>query len=83
MKMKKYWDKSYEYRRILEILDDYWLTEPDEKEVMVEMHFRKANGECQSKQISWFNPNMEDDNETEIVNLADAFRELEQEESEG
>lgn len=73
--MKKFWNKSFEYRRILEILDDYWLTEPEEKEAMVEMHFLKANGETQSKQITWFNPNMEHDNEIEIINLADAFRE--------
>lgn len=80
---KKYWDKSYEYLRIMEILDDYWLTEPEEKEVSVEMHFLKANGERQDKLITWCNPNMEHEYNFEIVNLADALRELEQEESEG
>ena len=46
-----------EYHRILEILSDYWLTEPDELFVKCEMTFVKANGEHQEKTIRWFNPN--------------------------
>ncbi len=53
--MKAFWSKCYEYRRILEILSDYWLTVPDEKRVVVEMHFEKANGEKQEKRIVWKN----------------------------
>lgn len=47
---------SYEYRRILEILSDYWLTEPDEKLVVVDMYFETVSGETQSKRITWRNP---------------------------
>ena len=47
---------SYEYRRILEILEDYWLSEPDEKLVVICMHFERANGETQDKRITWRNP---------------------------
>ena len=38
-----------EYDRILEILDDYWIYEPNEYAVSVEMKFVKANGEYQVK----------------------------------
>lgn len=74
--MKKYWKNTYEYRRILEILDDYWLTEPEEKEVSVQMHFVKANGETQDKLITWQNPSMEHDDEIVIENLRDVFGEF-------
>ena len=40
----------------MEILKDYWITELDEKEVVVDMHFLKANGETQNKYILWRNP---------------------------
>lgn len=56
--VKRYWQKEYEYKRILEILDDYWLTAKDEARVMCEMHFLKSNGEFQKKQITWVNPNL-------------------------
>ena len=54
---KKYWNDTDAYRRILEILDEYWLTEPDEEYVRVEMYFRHSNGEEQTKCIAWKNPN--------------------------
>lgn len=47
--------QSPEYRRIIEVLDDYWLTVPDEELVVVEMHFYKADGQEQHKRISWKN----------------------------
>jgi len=53
---RKYWKNTYEYQRILEILDDYWLTEKDESEVDIEMYFRKGEEE-QWKHIDWRNPN--------------------------
>lgn len=56
---KKYWANSPEYKRIIEVLDDYWLTEKDEYLVEIEMHFEKANGEYQSKWIRWINPDIE------------------------
>lgn len=49
---KKYWKNTMEYRRILEILDDYWLTEPEEDLVRIDMHFEKGN-ETQDKLIIW------------------------------
>ena len=58
MKWKKYWDKVSEYKRILEILDDYWIYCEDEGFVSVEMMFVKKNGECQLKHIKWKNPNL-------------------------
>lgn len=51
------WKKSYPYKRIQEILDDYWLSEPDELKVRVRMDFIKADGQTQSKCITWVNPN--------------------------
>ena len=62
--IEKYWEmnvsksirekkNSYEYQRILEILRDYWLEEPEEEYVKVELYFRKANGEEQGKVITW------------------------------
>ena len=59
MPKKKYWRQEYKYKRIMEILDDYWLTEPDELFVRVSMKFIKANGERQGKLIKWKNPNYE------------------------
>lgn len=50
------WRTSPEYQRILEILADYWLSVPDELKVRVKMDFVKANGETQSKCITWSNP---------------------------
>lgn len=44
-----------EYDRILEILDDYWIYEPNEYAVSVEMKFVKANGEYQVKCLRWYN----------------------------
>ena len=55
--MKKPWKDSYEYKRILEILDTYWLCEAEEFRVRVQMDFVKANGEVQGKCIIWQNPN--------------------------
>lgn len=47
--------QSPQYIRILEILDDYWLSEPDEEMVEVKMYFRKADGQEQAKRIVWRN----------------------------
>ncbi len=52
---KKWWRDTYEYQRILEILDDYWLSERDEAFVQVNMAFIKENGETQVKHIYWKN----------------------------
>ena len=50
------WKSSNEYQRIQEILEDYWLKEPDEKRVTVCMTFEHCDGSIQSKRIIWTNP---------------------------
>lgn len=71
-----FWEKSIQYQRIIEILHDYWLTEPSEFRVRVHMDFIKANGETQTKEIWWQNPNYECSNQqqAEIVSLTDLIR---------
>lgn len=70
------WKDSPEYQRILEILADYWLTEPDELKVRVTMDFVKANGETQSKRIMWVNPNYRcTRKQRECVRIADILSE--------
>lgn len=49
------WKNTSQYRRIMEILHDYWLTEPDEEYVEIKMYFLKSNGESQEKTIVWRN----------------------------
>lgn len=45
--------KTWQYKRILEVLNEYWINEPDEKKVIVDMSFEKENGETQHKHIVW------------------------------
>lgn len=52
---RKYHKNEWKYKRILEILDDYWLTEKDEEYVEVAMYFRKHDGQEQAKHITWLN----------------------------
>ena len=54
------WEKTVQYQRIMEILYDYWLSEPEEEEVYVRMLFLKSNGEYQGKVIRWKNPKYAD-----------------------
>lgn len=56
---EKYWDDTYEYHRVLELLHDYWLTEKDEAFVKINMEFRHADGQEQFKCIRWQNPNID------------------------
>jgi len=58
---KKIWKDTWKYKRILEILDDYWLSQPDEYKVRVQMEFIHSSGEKQRKVIQWQNPNYTDD----------------------
>lgn len=49
--------RSWQYQRILEILNDYWLDEPEETYVEVAMYFEKRRGkETQTKHIRWGYP---------------------------
>lgn len=66
------------YKRILEILDEYWLSEPEELAVCVSMEFLKANGENQAKEIRWVNPNYESINKgpLPIIKLSDVQKDI-------
>jgi hypothetical protein len=66
VKMRRYYKDSYEYQRIMEILDDYWLTCPDELYVKVSMDFIKADGQNECKTIVWRNPAYEVGGEDEL-----------------
>ena len=57
MANKMLWANSAHYERIIEILEDYWLTQPDELAVVVSMDFIHADGQRQSKELVWHNPN--------------------------
>ena len=46
-------ENCYEFLRIQEIMEAYWLAEPEEEYVKVDMYFRKNNGEEQGKTIIW------------------------------
>ena len=56
---RNYWKNDPIYQRVLEILQDYWIDEPEEALVKIEMFFEKANGEAQEKSITWKNPELE------------------------
>ena len=57
MAKKKYlWNDTREYQRIIEILEDYWVTQPREDKVIVDMKFKRGN-EYQKKTVVWENPN--------------------------
>ena len=58
---KQFWKDTYEYQRVVQVLHDYWLTEPEEARVEVEMRFWKNNGETQEKRIVWVRPQKEDE----------------------
>ena len=57
--MGRYWKNTPQYRRILEVLEDYWITEPDEAAVVVDIHFLHKTGAYQNKYITWLNPNIQ------------------------
>lgn len=70
MTTKKFWTKTWQYNRIMEILEDYWLTEPEEDYVQVKMAFVKG-GEFQTKRIAWRRNPPKGKLEIEPVNFAD------------
>jgi len=57
MANKMPWKDSSQYKRILEILEDYWLSQPDELAAVVSLDFLHADGQRQSKELVWINPN--------------------------
>lgn len=70
---KKIWKNEYEYKRILEILNDYWLTEKDEDTVVVKMYFKHKDGRTQMKHIDWHNFDYTEPIEPNIITLADVI----------
>lgn len=59
MKRKIPEDRERCFTRINEILNDYWISEPEELFISAEFTFVKANGEYQQKYVRWFNPEYE------------------------
>lgn len=55
------WTATPEFNRIVEILKEYWLSDPKEFRVRITMDFINIYGETQSKRIVWQNPNFECD----------------------
>ena len=55
---RNYWKDDYTYKRILGILNDYWIDEPEEAVVKIDMYFEHANGETQEKSLTWRNPEL-------------------------
>ena len=72
----KYWDKSREYKRIMEILDDYWITEPNEDYVKIKMAFIKGE-EFQTKRIIWYRDSIKIDYPDPVSNMADVLKAME------
>lgn len=57
---KRMWEQSSVYLDLMDILDAYWLSEPEEMIVEIDLHFVKANGEEQFKNLVWTNSKYED-----------------------
>ena len=55
-KVEDYWLYDPIYEAILECLVAYWIDQPDEAEVKVQLEFTHTNGEQQLKQFTWINP---------------------------
>ena len=73
---KKKWENTGHYQRILQILEDYWLTEPEEAYVAVDMEFLKSDGQYQRKRVVWWNPNM--DSKKTSVMLKERHRKIQE-----
>lgn len=73
MTTKKFWNKTWQYKRIKEILEDYWLTEPKEDYVKIKMAFIKGD-EFQTKHITWRRNPPKGKLKIEPVNLSDALQ---------
>ncbi len=67
--MYQYWNNTAVYQRALEILEDYWTTEPDEACVAIRMQFIHRNGECQDKYLTWYNPNLSEQEKKDALRL--------------
>lgn len=76
--MKKYWKDTFVYQRLLEVLSTYWLEQPDEASVVIDVQFLHKNGEYQAKHLIWDNPNIQwpDDNKIEATSAAQLLDKL-------
>lgn len=70
------WRNTQEYKRILDILEDYWITEMYEDYVDVKMVFIKG-GEFQTKRVTWERNPSKGKLEIEPVNFADVAKIME------
>lgn len=61
---ERVWKNETAYQRILEILEDYWITQPNEEFVEVTMCFRRSEYDYQEKHIIWRNPNLTKENKS-------------------
>lgn len=52
------WKKTYEYFSILDFLETFWLSEPDEEFVRADLFFRHKDGREKTFSICWFNPSL-------------------------
>lgn len=43
------------YKSLMRILDDYWLSQPEEARVRIDLHFQHASGMKQHKTLIWNN----------------------------
>lgn len=71
--MGRHWENTTAYKKIMEILDDYWLCESNEKKVEVTLRFLHEDGRYQEKRIRWINPKYEKDYPAKIVSVADVL----------
>lgn len=75
--MKRYWQNDPVYKRLLEVIDEYWLKNEDEEEVQIDMVFRHKNGMEQRKHLWWRNPDLpHEDKPIRAVSAKEALAEL-------
>ena len=66
------WRDTYEYQRLIDILETYWLDEPREAYVECTLYFRHMDGGEQEKVIKWRNPAIRNNSGTgQIKRLVD------------
>ena len=59
-RQRKIREQSGVYQSLLDILDAYWLSVPEEMIVDIDLHFVNADGEEQFKTLVWTNSEYED-----------------------
>lgn len=77
------WTDSWQYKRLMEVIEEYWLTQPEEARVEVDLHFLHQNGETQEKHIIWINPNLNELSERAKATRNEYFRAYRKKQREG